>query len=154
MIWEVRWLKILVSVVRFRPWAPFLLFFKQLSDEWHEDCRESCLLIIWRANCVWMSVPELSPLESGRSEFELQRLECAQGVWKLFTKNGSGECTPNLSQNTPKSGIWMANIGLYLALCGIYFAAHTKFRSFHTACAQRRPPEFITKLTATCLKVK
>jgi len=36
-------LKILVSVVRFRPWAPFPLIFKRLPDEWHEDCRESCL---------------------------------------------------------------------------------------------------------------
>ncbi len=28
------------------------MIFKRLPDEWHEDCRDSCLLIIWRAFAV------------------------------------------------------------------------------------------------------
>ena len=34
--WQNRRLKILVSVVRFRPWAPIFLIFKRLSYGWHE----------------------------------------------------------------------------------------------------------------------
>ena len=56
-------------------------------------------------------------------------------VWKLFTKNISGECTPVFSKILIDSGYLNTKSGCFLTACGKYFFARVIISSFHTRCA-------------------